>query len=64
VLEEGTFLRSLIEERVPVRVRCRDGYEIARGIIRDADTFAVLVETPNGLELLRTHALVSIVRQR
>jgi sRNA-binding regulator protein Hfq len=53
-------LRSLIEKRIPVHVRCRDGYEVSNAIIQAADTFGLLVTSPNGLELLYTHAVVSI----
>jgi sRNA-binding regulator protein Hfq len=53
-------LRSLIEQEVPVRIRCRDGYEVSNAVIQAADAFGLLVTSPNGLELLYTHAVVSI----
>jgi len=58
-VEDG-FYRSLVVERTPVHLRCRDGYEVARAIVRDAGTYALLVETPDGLELFFKHAIISI----
>ncbi|HET7263473.1 MAG TPA: hypothetical protein VFL28_02305 [bacterium] len=58
-LEDG-FYRSLIADRTPVHLRCRDGYEVPRAIVRDAGTYALLVETPDGLELFFKHAIISI----
>ncbi|HKX19272.1 MAG TPA: hypothetical protein VJT33_14775 [bacterium] len=46
---------------MPVHLRCSDGYEPGRAIIRDADRCAILIETPTGLELLYQHAVISIV---
>ena len=58
-VEDG-FYRSLVVERTPVHLRCRDGYEVAGAIIRDAGTYALLVETPDGVELFFKHAIISI----
>jgi sRNA-binding regulator protein Hfq len=58
-VEDG-FYRSLVVERTPVHLRCRDGYEVAGAIVRDAGTYALLVETPDGLELFFKHAIISI----
>ncbi len=58
-VEDG-FYRSLVVERTPVHLRCRDGYEVPRAIVRDAGTYALLVETPDGLELFFKHAIISI----
>ena len=58
-VEDG-FYRSLVAERTPVHLRCRDGYEVARAVVRDAGTYALLVETPDGLELFFKHAIISI----
>jgi hypothetical protein len=41
-------------------MRCFDGYEVSRAVIRDGDTFALFVETPNGPALFYKHALISI----
>lgn len=57
----GALFGSLIARRVPVHLRCSDGYEPGRAIIRDADRYAILIETPAGLELLYQHAVISIV---
>ena len=58
-MEDG-FYRPLISDRTPVHMRCRDGYEVPRAIIREAGTHALLVETPDGLELFFKHAIISI----
>jgi sRNA-binding regulator protein Hfq len=58
-VEEG-FYRSLVVERTPVHLRCRDGYEVARAVLRDVGTYALLVETADGLELFFKHAIISI----
>jgi sRNA-binding regulator protein Hfq len=58
-VEDG-FYRSLVVERTPVHLRCRDGYEVARAIVRDAGSYALLVETADGLELFFKHAIISI----
>ncbi|HKX17424.1 MAG TPA: hypothetical protein VJT33_05375 [bacterium] len=57
---EDNFYRSLVLERTPVHLRCRDGYEVHEAIIRDAGTYALLVETPEGLELFFKHAIISV----
>ena len=57
---EDNFYRSLVLERTPVHLRCRDGYEVPEAIIRDAGTYALLVETPDGLELFFKHAIISV----
>jgi sRNA-binding regulator protein Hfq len=57
---EDAFYRSLVAERTPVHLRCRDGYEVPNAIIRDAGTYALLVETEEGLELFFKHAIISI----
>ncbi|HLW47079.1 MAG TPA: hypothetical protein VKW09_04850 [bacterium] len=57
---EDVFYRSLVAERTPVHLRCRDGYEVPRAIVRDAGTYALLIETEEGLELFFKHAIISI----
>ena len=57
---EDAFYRSLVVERTPVHLRCRDGYEVPHAIVRDAGTYALLVETEDGLELFFKHAIISI----
>ena len=57
---EEAFYRSLVAERTPVHLRCRDGYEVPHAIVRDAGTYALLVETEDGLELFFKHAIISI----
>ena len=58
-VEDG-FYRSLIVERTPVHLRCRDGFEVAHAVVRDVGTHALLVETADGLELFFKHAIISI----
>jgi hypothetical protein len=57
---EDAFYRSLVADRTPVHLRCRDGYEVPHAIVRDAGTYALLVETEEGLELFFKHAIISI----
>jgi sRNA-binding regulator protein Hfq len=57
---EEAFYRSLVADRTPVHLRCRDGYEVPRAVVRDAGTYALLVETADGLELFFKHAIISI----
>jgi hypothetical protein len=57
---EDAFYRSLVGERTPVHLRCRDGYEVPHAIVRDTGTYALLVETEDGLELFFKHAIISI----
>jgi hypothetical protein len=59
---EDAFCRTLLEERIPVHVRCQDGYEIRSAIIREVHPYAVLVQTADGLELFMKRNLISIVR--
>ena len=57
--EDGFYL-ALLEARTPVRIRCRDGYEIAHAVLRDVGTETLLVEAEGGTELLYKHAVISI----
>jgi hypothetical protein len=52
---------QLAAEHTPVRVRCRDGYEIPNAVIRRMSVAMILVETSEGLEWLGTAAILSIV---
>jgi hypothetical protein len=61
---EKAFYRSLLEERAPVHLRCRDGYEVPCAVVRDAGTSALLIETADGLELFLTRNIVSITTAR
>jgi hypothetical protein len=53
----------LVAEQAAVHVSCRDGYVVADAVVRAADVSSILVETSQGLELLFTDAIVSIVRR-
>lgn len=57
---EETFYQSLVDSRIPVHLRCRDGYELPRAVVKDISTYALLVETPKGTELVFKHAVISI----
>jgi hypothetical protein len=59
---EEAFCRALLAERIPVRVRCQDGYEIRSAIIRALHPYAVLLETADGLELFMKRNVISIAR--
>lgn len=57
---EEAFYQPLVEGRTPVHLRCRDGYELPRAIIKEAGTYSLLLETPAGTELVFKHAVISI----
>ncbi len=57
---EETFYQSLVEAKTPVHLRCRDGYELPRAVVKDISTYTMLVETPKGTELIFKHAIISI----
>ena len=57
---EEEFYRPLIEARIPVHIRCRDGYEIAYAVLQDVGTYTLLVEAGGAAELLYKHAIISI----
>lgn len=57
---EETFYQSLVEAKTPVHLRCRDGYELPRAVVKDISTYTMLVETPKGTELIFKHAVISI----
>ncbi len=57
---EDTFYQTLVEEGIPVHLRCRDGYEIPRAILKDVGTYTLLVEAAGGTELVYKHAIISI----
>ncbi|HEU4797483.1 MAG TPA: hypothetical protein VFT63_01065, partial [bacterium] len=49
---EDDFFRHLVATGIPVHIRCRDGYEILEGILKDFGTYSLLVETDSGRELV------------
>jgi sRNA-binding regulator protein Hfq len=57
---EEAFYQPLVEGRTPVHLRCRDGYELPRAVIKEAGTYSLLLETPAGTELVFKHAVISI----
>jgi hypothetical protein len=59
---EEAFYRALVAERVPVHLRCLDGYEIASAIVRDVGAYALLVDTSDGPQLFLKRNVISIVR--
>jgi len=58
-MEDG-FYQPLIANHTPVHVRCQDGYEIPRAVLREAGTYSLLFEANGSLELVYKHAIVSI----
>jgi sRNA-binding regulator protein Hfq len=57
---EDEFLQPLIEGRTPLHIRCRDGYEIARAVLREIGTYTLVVEVDGTAELVYKHAIISI----
>ncbi len=57
---EDEYLRHLVATGTPVHIRCRDGYEIAEGVVKDFGTYSVLVDTDGGRELVFKHGIISI----
>lgn len=57
---EDDFFRHLVATGIPVHIRCRDGYEILEGILKDFGTYSLLVETDAGRELVFKHGIIAI----
>jgi RNA chaperone Hfq len=57
---EDDFFRHLVATGIPVHIRCRDGYEILEGILKDFGTYSLLVETDAGRELVFKHGIITI----
>lgn len=57
---EDEYLRHLVATGMPVHIRCRDGYEIAEGVVKDFGTYSVLVDTDAGRELVFKHGIIAI----
>lgn len=57
---EEDFFRPLIEARTPVHIRCRDGYEIPRAVVREVGTYTLVVEADGATELVYKHSIISI----
>ena len=57
---EDAFYQTLVAERTPIQLRCRDGYEVPRAVLTDVGTYTLLLETPAGPELVYKHAVISI----
>lgn len=57
---EEVLYQSLIANRTPVHVRCRDGYELRPAVLRDVDADSVLLEVNGATELVYKHAILSI----
>lgn len=57
---EDEYLRHLVATGTPVHIRCRDGYEIAEGVVKDFGTYSVLVDSDAGRELVFKHGIIAI----
>ena len=57
---EDEFIKQLMASGVAVHIRCRDGYEITDGVVRDFGTYSLLVETGGSRELVFKHGIISI----
>ena len=58
-IEDG-FYQTHMDARTPLRIRCRDGYEISRAVLHEVGTYALLVEVGGTTELVYKHAIISI----
>ena len=57
---EDDFIKHLMATGVAVHIRCRDGYEITDGVVKDLGTYSLLVETRGERELVFKHGIISI----
>ena len=57
---EDDFIKHLMATGTAVHIRCRDGYEITDGVVKDFGTYSLLVETHGGRELVFKHGIISI----
>jgi sRNA-binding regulator protein Hfq len=57
---EDEFIRQLMASGAAIHIRCRDGYEIPDGVVKDFGTYSLLVETRGGRELVFKHGIISI----
>ncbi len=57
---EDEYFTPLIEQRTPVHIRCRDGYELPHALVRDVGTYTLVVEVDGTTELLYKHAIISV----
>lgn len=57
---EEVFYQGLVSGQTPIQVRCRDGYEVPRAVLKDVGTYTLLLETSGGPELVYKHAVISI----
>lgn len=57
---EDDFFRHLVATGIPVHIRCRDGYEILGGVLRDFGTYSLMVETDTGRELVFKHGIITV----
>lgn len=57
---EEAFYQGLVAGQTPIQVRCRDGYEVSRAVLKDVGTYTLLLETTGGPELVYKHAVISI----
>ena len=57
---EEVFYHGLVTGQTPIQVRCRDGYEVPRAVLKDVGTYTLLLETSGGPELVYKHAVISI----
>ncbi len=57
---EDSFYQALVAGQTPIHLRCRDGYEVPRAVLKDVGTYTLLLETSGGPELVYKHAVISI----
>jgi sRNA-binding regulator protein Hfq len=57
---EDAFYRRLVNAGSPVHIRCRDGYEIPAGVVREYGTYSLLIEADGVQELVFKHGIIAI----
>ncbi|MDQ7841578.1 MAG: hypothetical protein RDU83_11210 [bacterium] len=57
---EDAFYRRLVATGAPVHIRCRDGYEIPTGVVKEFGTYSLLVEVNGVQELVFKHGIIAI----
>lgn len=57
---EDAFYRRLVVTGAPVHIRCRDGYEIPTGVVKEFGTYSLLVEVNGVQELVFKHGIIAI----
>jgi sRNA-binding regulator protein Hfq len=57
---EDEFLQRLVDAAIPVHIRCRDGYELSRAVLRDVGAHTLVVDSDGAAEIVYKHSIISI----